>query len=289
MADWNLPLASSLYVDVLNYLRLRDEDAVTLNFNVATNIPEHALKYERNINVFQEWLVGVWVNKVLSMAGGGTGATNPNDIRLNLGLGSMALQHASSVAITGGTLNGVTITNVQISQGNIMSMTEIQGVNIRASGNFVGDGSLITNLNAAAISHNIVNPARLGTGTPNNTSFLRGDSTWQVVSTPKWTPRYVYDHAYVSPAEVNGMIVLLCHGTGQMNIHLPFPNATNFPAPPYGAIRIQAYYGTANLYGGYPGDGYAPIGGRPAPFQLSIPQMTVDLIPDPPTGTWNVY
>src|SRR6187399_1766510 len=101
MADWNLPLASSLYVDVLTYLKLRDIDAITLCFNEPTNIADHSFKYERNLNLFQEYESGTWRNKVLSVLGGGTGATNPNDIRINLGLGSMALQAASAVAITG--------------------------------------------------------------------------------------------------------------------------------------------------------------------------------------------
>jgi hypothetical protein len=47
---------------------------------------------------------------------------------------------------------------------------------------FNGDGSQLSNLNAAALAFGTVNPARLGAGTANTTTFLRGDSTWQPIS-----------------------------------------------------------------------------------------------------------
>jgi hypothetical protein len=46
------------------------------------------------------------------------------------------------------------------------------------AGYFAGDGSNLTNLNASNLALGLANPARLGSGTANSSTYLRGDSTW---------------------------------------------------------------------------------------------------------------
>ena len=65
-------------------------------------------------------------NTVWSILQGGTGASTATGARANLGLGSMAVENSNNVAITGGTINGVVITNSPVSGSTVsgaISMT----------------------------------------------------------------------------------------------------------------------------------------------------------------------
>lgn len=119
MGDWNNPVLATEYVDFLGHLKDRDLDAATLFVNAPTNPSESMMRYVRASNKFQEYLSGVWTDKVLSIVGGGTGAANAGDARTNLGLGSISTQNANNVAITGGAITGINFAASVITSGNL--------------------------------------------------------------------------------------------------------------------------------------------------------------------------
>ena len=102
MANWVKPEITDLYTDVLEYIKSRDVDAITLNKSTASSLPIGAIKYDRTGKKFQEWDGSIWVDIVLAVQGGGTGGTIPGGG--GLGLGTISVQNANNVAITGGSI-----------------------------------------------------------------------------------------------------------------------------------------------------------------------------------------
>lgn len=65
---------------------------------------------------------------------------------------------------------------------NLQLFSVDQSGNVSINGTYSGNGSSLTSLNASNLASGTVPTARLGSGTANNTTFLRGDSTWQTVT-----------------------------------------------------------------------------------------------------------
>lgn len=123
MANWadNSPDETTNYITVLTNLRDRDKDAAKAFVTDPTNPQENFFRFNRAGNKFQEYLSAVWVDKVLSIAGGGTGATSAGAIRTNLGLGTMSLQNDNAVSIMGGNIGGATnISAYSLTAGLVM-------------------------------------------------------------------------------------------------------------------------------------------------------------------------
>ena len=99
MADWDVPALTDTYANFLSYLKLRDVDAACLKEGTS-NTPTGYIQWVVASNKFQRWNGSAWVDLVLAVAGGGTAGTTA--------LGTMAFQESNAVAISAGTIEGLT-------------------------------------------------------------------------------------------------------------------------------------------------------------------------------------
>ena len=187
MADWNKPTITSDYINFVAEMNAKFVDAATLQFGNPINFPLNTIRWNRSLNLFQEWL-GVasgWQNKNISIEGGGTAANSAAGARTNLGIGSMGTQNSNAVTITGGSITGVTYSASDITTGVMalarggtgasLTLAPYGSVLLSSGASVVFDnGSAISALNASNLSLGTVPIARLSA----DIAYLPNNQTW---------------------------------------------------------------------------------------------------------------
>jgi len=242
MADWNLPLLTSLYTDFLTLLKARDVDAVTLGKNGYTNGVLGTIRYNRAANQFEEWNGSSWTILVIAMGSGGLGANTPAGGRTALGLGTIATQDANNVSITGGVISNLSSLGVN---GSITA----GALHVNTITNLIGDVGLYGTVTA----HGAVNVAgALTAGSAAITGHLTANTVAVAYDITAGRNTNFAGNTWTGSLNVGGAAVVGGTATISGSVSLG-PTTVNGNASVTGALTTNAHvHAITGIYAGNP-------------------------------------
>jgi hypothetical protein len=132
----------------------------------------------------------VTISGTLALTSGGTGQTTASGARTALGLGGMATQEASSVAITGGTISVPKVTassggslGFVVGNAGVSYASGYGNLNMEANTSFYGNASsCFSSVNSTTVWSGVVSSAPTGTFTIGSTITPYTTNNWVVTS-----------------------------------------------------------------------------------------------------------
>jgi hypothetical protein len=137
MADWQNPKITSNYITFVDEVKNRDIDAISLQGSALTNAPVGSIKLVRSPVKFQEWNGSAFIERVISVEGGGSGSASAAGARANFGLGTMAIQNSNAISVTGGTTSNLSMSGCSHNgMFSIAAQPGLLGLNVTANGSY---------------------------------------------------------------------------------------------------------------------------------------------------------
>jgi hypothetical protein len=144
-----------------------------------------------------------------------------NDSRLSDARAPTAHQHNAS-DINAGTLSAARLPNTAVAAGAYGSSSNVTTFTVDSTGRLTAAAMTGIQINGSQVASGTVGTARLGSGTANNSSFLRGDSAWapafevfdfMVGSKPASASGSGGNYTWTIPATAKA-VTIFCHGPG---------------------------------------------------------------------------